>query len=547
MVAYENSRREVYIQPKDLEIRVEKPKVLGSIPALDTRSADISAPERIENESDSILISLKEAITAPVEEPHDLIKPAKEVEKVVEEVIVKKAVVLETEKVAMEVVEKSEVVQTKPVALEEVEEAIEQPSRSRHKRAYQRTKKVSAPVETIVEPVQEIDEPLGEKESTSRSSSLISELIYQDLSSSLSDSLKEPPKGILDSKEDYESASFESLSSGFSSSFVAPEIPSFDSFQYNNDSVDMNISLLQRNITDFRNDLRMAVNEDPVPKQILNLLDPQQQPLELQMESDIVVEATRVEARPDLPSTKETAKEVVKEAAMVVKDPTEDLEESVSKMTNSIFKDLISDAFVLVRKSKVPPPPPARDKLTIKVFDLAKIESPATKVAPPPAILTSLPSASDMMVNLLTLFLGSGSHSSCPELPVAFLAPPMDQDLGPLLLDSLQEALFNQFERHRIYGRPNRPLYTKALIKPPPLTSKALIEGCRKTIASWAGYQDMFGANMDRMLIAAVKEEGKYLCEIRDDEVDVKLQMVDLIWDDLIGDTLNTLLSINGE
>lgn len=225
--------------------------------------------------------------------------------------------------------------------------------------------------------------------------------------------------------------------------------------------------------------------------------------------------------------------------------PNRDSIDFLDLMTESIFSDLLENALDLasyLNKTQ------KRPKLIIPLPNLSApvvtVEEPQVKKIVEP--IWTFSDDLDKGVGILCeelerIFPQDAKYSEPPSLSSFYLDGLLPERVVPVLLDCLESSIYAQFERHRIYNRPNRPHYEKRMVKPAPISSAKLVAVCKKTLQDWIQYPKSNGTDIDLLLSETVKEEGKSYCDLKEDETQVKLDLVDHLFDDLISDTVNCL------
>lgn len=151
-----------------------------------------------------------------------------------------------------------------------------------------------------------------------------------------------------------------------------------------------------------------------------------------------------------------------------------------------------------------------------------------------------------VLANLSILLPAGANYNYPPDLDRSIcsgLAWPHHSDI---LFDAVTQALYDQFQKHREYQLPNQVYYERKTFKPAPLSTATLLLQCRRIMESWIGFSEMESPNVDQRLMETVKNEGRTFIDMRDDEVAVKQELVEDIWDALINDTVNELLKTRG-
>ncbi|KAJ3304069.1 hypothetical protein HDV03_003183 [Kappamyces sp. JEL0829] len=219
--------------------------------------------------------------------------------------------------------------------------------------------------------------------------------------------------------------------------------------------------------------------------------------------------------------------------------------ELVQQLTESIFADLLGDSVQAMMVKEPLPEPAAKVPISIvipRLADLSDASSPKIDLKKEPLFAEVFSGGLDVLfLELEKLLLSSDKYTAPPEIP-AQLKNLLPQDIGDLLVDALGEALHQLFEKHRDYNRPARPFYEKRSIKPLPVSRERILSECRKTMQKWNAYSLVHGADLDQVLIETVKSEGKWYCDIQDDEVAVKNKLVGGIWNAVLDDTTQSLV-----
>lgn len=233
----------------------------------------------------------------------------------------------------------------------------------------------------------------------------------------------------------------------------------------------------------------------------------------------------------------------------------------VEALTESIFSDLLKDSLdlavtmtqpLLLKSESLPlASNPAVAKLPVSslVSNNSVITSPFSSFIPPVIELdynTILANGCAYVIQLLSEILPEGSTYWEPPLIKAINElPALLEPVRDLLIDVANEAIFDQFEKHRFYDDPRTKLYQRRTIKPAKVSKEALINGCSTKFRMWRMHSIKHGTNLDALLIETVKSEGKILCNILNDEILVKKRIFEEIWNDLIEDTAHCALDAN--
>jgi hypothetical protein len=115
-------------------------------------------------------------------------------------------------------------------------------------------------------------------------------------------------------------------------------------------------------------------------------------------------------------------------------------------------------------------------------------------------------------------------------------------DICALALSTVQEALNAQFRDHLIRG-PHYNLQRQQRMAPRPISATELLSKCRTTINSWAEMAKKSENDEDQLLIEIVKPLTKEWCDSEKEEIDIKLLIVDSLWEELLVDTTHALCS----
>ena len=125
------------------------------------------------------------------------------------------------------------------------------------------------------------------------------------------------------------------------------------------------------------------------------------------------------------------------------------------------------------------------------------------------------------------------------------LSPEAKQEAYMLVFEAINETLYDQFELHRQYEHPLRPFFKKRMFKPKPIPHSQLLEATRSSVQSFISYSETHGENLDALLIQQVKESEKLWRSLDVYETAIETRLNDLIWNDLLSDTVHAIDAIS--
>ncbi|KAJ1342881.1 hypothetical protein BSLG_002540 [Batrachochytrium salamandrivorans] len=238
--------------------------------------------------------------------------------------------------------------------------------------------------------------------------------------------------------------------------------------------------------------------------------------------------------------------------------------EDLDNITGFIFSELLEDALNCLDSQTVKPMINSNKNLLSHpaVSDASPTMGTATitvaasiKTIPAPTSLAGVMSLLDDILKHLrdpALSDGHTGYMSAPVLPESVLdLLPNTTDttlhsMRKLILAAANEAIYDQFGAHRKYAHPLRDLIKKRPLKPHAISHSTLTAKVVKTVKEWAGYADKYDENLDVFLIDEVKQNERSWLSSDICEAEIRKQLEDEIWDDLLADTVmavNTLYS----
>ena len=143
-----------------------------------------------------------------------------------------------------------------------------------------------------------------------------------------------------------------------------------------------------------------------------------------------------------------------------------------------------------------------------------------------------------------TIHPAHSMHSESIRLP-AGLEPStniLTEDFK-LVTSVIEESIQSQFRNHSNYQDPKNIFLSKQILKPRPIAIQKITETCRKDISNIILNPITSVTRSDGCLKQWTTIEGMEICSQDRDEADIKKHLLDSIWDDLINDTVKSLMA----
>lgn len=121
--------------------------------------------------------------------------------------------------------------------------------------------------------------------------------------------------------------------------------------------------------------------------------------------------------------------------------------------------------------------------------------------------------------------------------------PSADEQVRALLLfDAFQEAVDSIFSQHKEYAHYiANPVGRKPVLKPTPISNTRAVEDATNLVHTWRDYSKNEGENLDLLLIQEVRDEEKIWKNLEKEELVVKEDICDAIFNDMILECIDCL------
>ncbi|KAI8922105.1 hypothetical protein DFJ77DRAFT_505868 [Powellomyces hirtus] len=233
-----------------------------------------------------------------------------------------------------------------------------------------------------------------------------------------------------------------------------------------------------------------------------------------------------------------------------IKAGSEEKLSMTDRITNSIMDTLLEDTFVHILR--LSGHQPSDRSTTLPHGHLAPVQAQSEAAGPPRRLASQM--ASEFVVSMLRDHLppsvsGTEVYDRAPSLHPTSLQKILSDpssDVHPirrtLLFHATNEALAMAFSDHeKRLARPHAAWHT---LPPRPLSRQQVIDTCTANVVGWAGYSERNGENLDALLISQIKDAEQTWKRRREWEEQAWDDVAEELWEDMLGDTVNTLQSL---